>query len=153
MSHIHIYVYSWKLKMSWFMSLGMQCMHLNHTPKLYWVMDMDFYTHINNSNRPNLQSHSAPFRTEIRTFLIWMEHCGIWNKCVLGFVKLIDCIKTPACLPVDSLHLPNTVVHGIFLDTKGYVQYIPRNMHTVFALLCFFCGYTLTDFPISIRLT
>ena len=34
-----------------------------------------------------------------------------------------------------------------------YVQYIPRNMHTVFALLCFFCGYTLTDFPISIRLT
>ena len=32
------------------------------------------------------------------------------------------------------------------------VQYIPRNMHTVFVFLhC--CGYTLTDFPISIRLT
>ena len=32
------------------------------------------------------------------------------------------------------------------------IQYIPRNMHTVFfAVLC--CGYTLTDFPISIRLT
>ena len=31
------------------------------------------------------------------------------------------------------------------------LQYIPRNMHTVFAVLC--CGYTLTDFPISIRLT
>ena len=26
-------------------------------------------------------------------------------------------------------------------------------MHTVFALLCFCCGYTSTDFPISIRLT
>ena len=33
------------------------------------------------------------------------------------------------------------------------LQYIPRNMHTVFALLCFVEGYTLTDFPISIRLT
>ena len=22
------------------------------------------------------------------TFLFWMEHCGIWNKCILGFVKL-----------------------------------------------------------------
>ena len=36
------------------------------------------------------------------------------------------------------------------------LQYIPRNMHTVFALLCFAvlcCGYTLADFPISIRLT
>ena len=33
------------------------------------------------------------------------------------------------------------------------IQYIPRNMHTgfCFAVLC--CGYTLTDFPISIRLT
>ena len=35
----------------------------------------------------------------------------------------------------------------------GLLQYIPRNMHTVFALLCFCCGYTLTDFPIFIRLT
>ena len=34
----------------------------------------------------------------------------------------------------------------------GFVQYIPRNMHTgfCFAVLC--CGYTLTDFPIPIRL-
>ena len=34
------------------------------------------------------------------------------------------------------------------------IQYIPRNMHTVFALLCFVVViYTLTDCPISIRLT
>ena len=32
------------------------------------------------------------------------------------------------------------------------VQYITRNMHTVFALLCF-AVVVLTDFPISIRLT
>ena len=31
-------------------------------------------------------SHNAPFRTEMCTFLFWMEHCGIWNKCILGFL-------------------------------------------------------------------
>ena len=34
----------------------------------------------------------------------------------------------------------------------AHIQYIPRNMHTVFALLCFVVVFTLTDFPISIRL-
>ena len=23
------------------------------------------------------------------TFLFWMGHCGIWNRCILGFVKLV----------------------------------------------------------------
>ena len=32
-------------------------------------------------------SHNAPFRTEMCTFLFWMEHCGIWNRCILGFVN------------------------------------------------------------------
>ena len=36
-------------------------------------------------------SHNAPFRTEMCTFLFWMEHCGIWNRCILGFVKLVYC--------------------------------------------------------------
>ena len=34
-------------------------------------------------------SHNAPFRTEMRTFLFWMEHCGIWNGAILWFVKLV----------------------------------------------------------------
>ena len=33
-------------------------------------------------------SHNAPFRTEICTFLFWMEPCGVWNRCILGFVNL-----------------------------------------------------------------
>ena len=33
--------------------------------------------------------HSAPFRIEMCTFLFWIEHCGIWNRCILGFVKLV----------------------------------------------------------------
>ena len=49
------------------------------------------------SNWPNSQipectcsiSHNAPFRTEMCTFLFWMEHYGIWSRCILGFVKLV----------------------------------------------------------------
>ena len=26
-------------------------------------------------------SHNAPLRTEMCTFLFWMVHCGIWNRC------------------------------------------------------------------------
>ena len=34
------------------------------------------------------RSYNVPFRTEMYTFMFWMEHCGIWNRCILGFVKL-----------------------------------------------------------------
>ena len=33
--------------------------------------------------------HNAPFKTEMCTFLFWMEHCWIWNGSILGFVKLV----------------------------------------------------------------
>ena len=32
-------------------------------------------------------SHNAPFRTEMCTFLFWKEPCGIWNRCIQGFVS------------------------------------------------------------------
>ena len=34
-------------------------------------------------------SQNAPFRTEMCTFLFWMEHYGIWNRCILGFVNWV----------------------------------------------------------------
>ena len=34
-------------------------------------------------------SQNAPFRTEMCTFLFWMEHSGIWNRCILGFVNQV----------------------------------------------------------------
>ena len=34
-------------------------------------------------------SHNAPFKTEMCIFLFWMVHCGIWNRCIAGFVKLV----------------------------------------------------------------
>ena len=36
-------------------------------------------------------SHNAPFRTEMCTFLYWVKHYGIWNRCILRFVKLVCC--------------------------------------------------------------
>ena len=48
---------------------------------------------------------------------------------------------------------PSTPKSKFISDWNMYhVQYIPRNMHTVFFAVLR-CGYTLTDFPISIRLT
>ena len=41
-------------------------------------------------------SHNVPFRTEMCTFLFWMEHCRIWNRCILGFVKLIHYVGSSA---------------------------------------------------------
>ena len=34
-------------------------------------------------------SHNTPFRTEIDIFLFWMVHCGIWGRCIVGFVNLV----------------------------------------------------------------
>ena len=51
-------------------------------------------------------SHNSPFRTEMCTFLFWMGHCGTWNWCILGFVKLFYLTlgnKQPCC---SSLCVP-----------------------------------------------
>ena len=32
---------------------------------------------------------NAPFRTEMSAFLSWMVHCGIWDQCTVGFVRLV----------------------------------------------------------------
>ena len=36
-------------------------------------------------------SHDTPFKTEMSTFLFWMVHCGIWDRCIVGFVNLVNC--------------------------------------------------------------
>ena len=35
-------------------------------------------------------SYNAPFKTEMCAFLFWIDHCWIWNRCILGFVKLLS---------------------------------------------------------------
>ena len=54
--------------------------------KIQWQSDGQEWN-LPNSQIPECTcaiSHNAPFRTEMCTFLFWMEHCGIWNSCILG---------------------------------------------------------------------
>ena len=48
-------------------------------------------------------SHNAPFRTKICTFLFWMVHCGIPDKCIMGFVRLVYC-SNPLLFILQYLH-------------------------------------------------
>ena len=49
--------------------------------------------HRTQRNRPNSQipqciypiSHNALLRTEIHTYVFWMVHHGIWDRCIVGF--------------------------------------------------------------------
>ena len=58
-------------------------------------------------------SQNAPFRTEMCTFLFWMEHCGIWNRCILEFVKLVYSLV--------SMRIMYGLVCRPFLLTQIYV--------------------------------
>ena len=42
-------------------------------------------------------SHNAPFRTEMCTFLFWMVYCEIWDRCIVGFVRLVCCLCFNYC--------------------------------------------------------
>ena len=65
--------------------------------------------HLLHFNRPISQipqctcpiSHNAPYRTEICTFLFWMGHCGIWDRCIVGFANLVYC-HTASAVTTDS---------------------------------------------------
>ena len=39
-------------------------------------------------------SPNAPFRAEMCKFLFWMEHWGIWNRGILGFVNYVNYLPT-----------------------------------------------------------
>ena len=62
-------------------------------------------------------SHNTPFRTEMCTFLFWMEHCGIWDWCIAKFVNLV------------YSHLIYNTSHKIC---------------TWFCCALFWCGYSIT---------
>ena len=38
-------------------------------------------------------SHHTPFISEMCIFLFWMVYFGIWNSCIVGFVKLINVLS------------------------------------------------------------
>ena len=59
-------------------------------------------------------SHNALFRTEMWTFLFWIEHCGIWNRCILRFVNSVN---WQMLLAVRIADLSINVLHWIWLNT------------------------------------
>ena len=100
-----------------------------------------------NSQRPECScsiSHNAPFRTEMLTFLFSMDHCGIWNRCILGIVYSGHCCVTPPrnmCISLKSglLHcpllffshindLPYTTISFSVLFTIAIIVYVCTNM-------------------------
>ena len=63
--------------------------------------------------------------------------------CIVVFVQLVDCVRGHSLAFYSSLHL---------IQAGWCTVYPEKYAHGFcFAVLC--CGYTLTDFPISIRLT
>ena len=92
---------------------------------------------------------------------LWKHHIRLFHK------ELDTNTMTQIMLVMATLHYPRSCSYIcqtlITLHTASgnllpiwymVLQYIPRNMHTVFALLCFVVVILiLTDFPISIRLT
>ena len=65
-------------------------------------------------------SHNAPFRTEVCTLLFWMEHCGIWNRCILGFVKLVYLKRSNTVHPKKYAHWSSFVVFCCGLISNIY---------------------------------
>ena len=62
--------------------------------------------------------------TEMCTFLFWMEHCGIRNRWILGFVKLV------------YYHMASVIEELICRkSTFATPQYLPRNIYA--QSLCF----------------
>ena len=45
-----------------------------------------------------------------RTFLFWMERCGIWNRCILGFVNKVNWL-VPNYTTTQKVHISWEAMH------------------------------------------
>ena len=100
---------------------------LSLSPHSLWLYCFCFclsYSYWPNSQIPECtcsMSHNAPFGTEMFTFQFWMVYSGMWNRCVMGFVRLVHCLsismsirptvlvsaRLSVCLPVLLCHSPS----------------------------------------------
>ena len=109
---------------SWYVSMLHERRHLHRKPRVVMMPTSSSLVNVMPTfdrqwlrNKPISQipkctchiSHNAPFRTEMYTFLFWMLYCGTWDRCILGFVRLIfwhhDNFRFSAQLPflTDSI--------------------------------------------------
>ena len=74
------------------------------------------------------KSHNAPFRTEMCIFLFRKMHCGIWDRCIMRFVILVNCCV--GCLA--KLHIYYFFcAHDDVIKWKHFPRYWPfvRGIH------------------------
>ena len=73
-------------------------------------------------------SHNAPLRTEMCTFLFWMVHCGIWDRCIVGFVDMINCDPGSCCNIEISMHLAKSckflLGHNFFAVAQAFCNFV-----------------------------
>ena len=75
-----------------------------------------------------------------------------WPKCVTNFTSLLWTTTTWQSLPSISFPIPFSNPRMVEIEPSKLSVYPKKYAHGFcFAVLC--CGYTLTDFPTSIRLT
>ena len=76
-------------------------------------------------------SHNAPFRTEMCTFLFWMVHCGIWNRCSVGFVNLVVSVLAGVIAPNGACSSAGT----LFILKLVLLQLCPKMYYLWLRLL------------------
>ena len=69
-------------------------------------------------------SHYVPFRTEKCTFLFWMVHCGIWDRCIVRFVNLVNC----CILHSNKITFHPSQSHNCLLEKSIYEMHISNHM-------------------------
>ena len=80
----------------------------NEYSKLNWVEMLSNWPISQIPQRTCPISHNAPLRTEMCTFLFWMVHCGIYDRCIVRFANLIHC----TCSNIDTVSRQNPRWYG-----------------------------------------
>ena len=107
------------------------CSGLNgliHNPWL-WSIDLNYdrpsiidLIHKFHNATVSYPTHNAPFRTEMCTFLFWMVHCEIWNRCILEYVRFVYFTYCAKLSNVVSRHILNyQPAHGDGVTCQGII--------------------------------
>ena len=80
-------------------------------------------------------SHNAPFRTEMCTFLFWMVNCGIWNRCIVGSMRLVNSLPQVSCKsdhwPISQTTFPPSFKYNRnFISLSSNYQFIAAKFYT-----------------------
>ena len=101
-----------------------------HTILLFRLFSRRCITVLSGFHWPNLQislctcpiSHNAPSRTEMCIFLLWVEHCGIWDRYIVRHVRLVYWFYIDGLVHWSYVFI--VLIHRYYLFTwvNGYVS-------------------------------